>query len=113
MRPATTAAVGTSAWGLPDPMPEPSRSARGRGSGRGGDRLQEPVVDGQREPLSGLAVGAIGEGPAAEMDDVLAGGVAVEDLEQEEVEGGGRVEDALPPLVPDLGAGLLDGLRRQ
>jgi hypothetical protein len=47
------------------------------------------------------------------VDDMLASGVAVEDLEQEEGDGGGRVEDALPPLVPDLGAGLFDGLRRQ
>ena len=28
-----------------------------------------------------------------------AGGVAVEDLEQEQVDGGGRVEDAFPPGV--------------
>src|SRR5207302_6395921 len=61
----------------------------------------------------GLAVGAVGEGPDAEVDDVGAGGVAVEDLEQEEIDRGGRVEDPLAPGVFGLAAGLLDGLHGQ
>ena len=43
------------------------------------------MEDGQREPLAGLAVGAVGEGPLAEVDDMLARGVAVEDLEDVEI----------------------------
>jgi hypothetical protein len=45
----------------------------------------------------------------AEVDDVGAGGVAVEDLEQEQVDRGGRVKDAFPPGVMALAADLLDG----
>jgi hypothetical protein len=71
------------------------------------------VEDGQREPLAGLAVGTVGEGPAAEVDDMATGGVAVEDLEQEEVDGGDRVEEATAPGVALLAAGVLDGLGGQ
>ena len=87
----------------PDPMPEPSRCALSRGSGRGGDDLEEPVVDPQREVLPGLAIElSVGDGPAAEVDDVLAGCVPVKDLEQEQVDRGGRVEDQSPPGVARL-----------
>ncbi len=77
---------------------------------RAATRASEAAEDGQGEPLAGLAVGAVGEGPAAEVDDVLTGGVAVEDLEQEQVDGGDRVEDAIAPGVFLLLARLLDGL---
>ena len=98
----------------PDPMARASAiRRRWRLADGGGDLLEEPVVDGQGEPLAGLAVGAVGEGPAAEVDDVLAGGVAVEDLEQEQVDGGDGVEDAVPPAMADLAAGLLDGFLGQ
>jgi len=47
------------------------------------------------------------------MHDMLTGGVAVEDLEQEEVEGGGGVEDSSPPAMSHLMAPLLDRLLGQ
>src|SRR5262249_2111322 len=94
----------------PDAMPAPAGRAGGRGAERGGGPLQEPVEQRQGESLAGLAVGAVGEGPLAEVDDVGAGGVAVEDLEHEEPDGGGRVEDAVAPGVVDVTAALLDGL---
>jgi hypothetical protein len=47
------------------------------------------------------------------VDDVLTGGVAVEDLEQEEVDGGDRIQEAAPPGVLLLAASVLDGLRGQ
>ena len=97
----------------PDPVAEPSRAARGGGPEGPGGGLQESVEDGQGEPLAGLAVAAVGEGPAAEVGHMAAGGVAVEDLEQEEVDGGGGVEDACPPAVVDLAARLLDRLPGQ
>ena len=67
------------------------------------------MVEGQRESLAGLAVGAVGEGPLAEVDDMLAGGVAVEDLEQEQVDGRDGVEDAVAPAMADGLAGVGDG----
>ena len=57
---------------------------RGGPAARLSDPLEKPVKDAKRQPLAGLAVGAVGEGPAAELDDVSAGGVAVEDLEDEQ-----------------------------
>ena len=97
----------------PDPVPEPSRTGRVGGSEGGGGRLQERVVDGQWEPFASLTVGAVGEGPDAEMDDMANGGVAVEDLEQEEIDGGRGVEDASPPRVAGLTAGRFDGFSGQ
>jgi hypothetical protein len=47
------------------------------------------------------------------VDDVPAGGVAVEDLEQEEVDRGGRVEDPPAPGVVALATRLLDGFLGQ
>ena len=60
--------------------------------------------------FSSLAVGVTGEGPDPEVDDMLAGGIAVEDLEQEQVDGGGRIEDAVAPAMADGLAGVGDGL---
>src|SRR4051794_8744675 len=76
-------------------------------AGRGA--LQEALPDAQGQPLAGLAVGAGGEGPAAEVDDVLAGGIAVEDLEQEQVDGRDGIEDAVAPAMADGRAGVGDG----
>src|SRR5262249_42213416 len=49
----------------------------------------------------------------SEVDHVLTGRVAVEDLEQEEVDGGRRVEDALAPAMLGLAAGFSDRLPGQ
>ena len=75
-------------------MAEPAGLRGGRLTDVGGGLLQQGVIDGQWQSLAGLAIGAVGGGPLAEVDDVLAGGVAVEDLEQEEVDGDGRAEAA-------------------
>ena len=94
----------------PDAMAEPARRRRRWRPGASRRSAPAAVEDGQRQPLAGLAVGAVGEGPAAEVDDMPTGGVAVEDLEEEEVDGGDRVEEAFPPGVVGLAAGVLDGL---
>ena len=59
----------------------------GLGAARGGDGALEAVEEGDGEPLAGLAVGGIGEGESAEMREVADGGIAVEDLLEEEVGG--------------------------
>ena len=94
----------------PDAMAAPAGAVGGRDRSAAAVRLQQVLPDGQGEPLAGLAVGAGGEGPAAEVDDVLAGGVAVEDLEEEQVDGGDGVEDAVAPAVADGAAGVADGV---
>jgi hypothetical protein len=94
----------------PDPMTAPAAGRLGGASQARRGGLQEALPKRQGQPLAGLAVGAGGEGPAAEMDDVLAGGIAVEDLEQEQVDGGDRIEDAVAPAMADGLAGVGDGL---
>jgi len=42
-----------------------------------------------------------------------ARGVAVQDLQDEQVNGRNRVEHAVPPDVADSGANVFNGLRRQ
>ena len=96
----------------PDPMTEPTRSVGGSGSERGGGLLEEPLEDGQRETLAGLAVGTDAERPTAEMDHMLTGRIPVEDLKQEEVDRGGGVEESVPPAVTVLATSLLNGVFR-
>src|SRR5262245_29306538 len=96
----------------PDSVPEPE-CALGGGSHRGGGSFYKPVVHGQGDPLACQAEGAGGKGPATEVNDMLASGVAVEDLQQEEVDGRCRVEDPLSPAMLGLAAGLFDGLAGQ
>jgi hypothetical protein len=67
----------------------------------------------QGESLAGLAVGAVADAPGAEVDDVPNGGVAVEDLEHEEPDGGGGVEEPFPPEVIDLLSAGFDGFPGQ
>ena len=54
-----------------------------------------------------------GELPPGQPRQVGDGGAAVEDLEDEQVDGGDRVEDSLPPRVTDLVAQRAKGVRRQ
>lgn len=82
---------------------------RGGPAPRLSDRFEQPVEDAERQSLAGLAVGAFREGPAAERDDVSTDGVAVEDLEEEQVDGDDQVEEAVPPGVALLAAGGLEG----
>jgi hypothetical protein len=78
----------------------------------GTDRVGDPALQGgeerQREPGPGLAVGRGVDRGAAEVAEVGAGGVAVQDLPQEEAGGDDRAELALAPPVAGLLAGLVD-----
>jgi hypothetical protein len=53
--------------------------------------------------------GPIGEGSSGEERDVIQGGVAAEDLDEEPVEDGDKCEQAGPPGVAGLAAGVVDG----
>jgi hypothetical protein len=71
------------------------------------------MPDAQGEPLASPAGGAGGGGPAGEVDDVLAGGVAVEDLREEQGDGGDRAEPPLAPAMMLVAAGLANRLGAQ
>ncbi len=94
----------------PDAMAEPSGGVRRGLPRRVDDPLQGAVIDARGQPLAGLAGGVGGEGPTPEVDDVAAGDVAVEDLEQEEVDGGDRVEGPSSPAIVFAAAGVGDGV---
>ena len=64
------------------------------------------------QSLASFTVGGGGEGPLPELDDMLAGGVAVEDLEHEERDRGDGVERAIAPGIARVAAGVSDGLGR-
>jgi hypothetical protein len=76
----------------------------------GGDVSEQVLVEGQGQAAAGLAVGDTGAVELGQSRDVVAGGVAVEDLQGEELDGGGGVEEAVPPAVAQVGAELVDGL---
>jgi hypothetical protein len=78
-----------------------------------GDSLEQALEDGQRQPSPGLAVRLAGAADIAEPGHVGTRRVAVEDLEDEQVQGGHRVEDAFAPGVADRGTGLANRLGRQ
>ena len=94
----------------PDPVPVPGRLGRRRRPDRLGDSLGQAAEHPQGEPLPSGTIGGVGEVPLAEVDDVRTGGVAVKDLEDEQVDGGHGVEHSLPPGVFFLLACLLDGV---
>ena len=71
------------------------------------------MVDAEREPFPRLTVGVTGEGPDAEVDDMLAGGIAVEDLEEEQVDGRDGAEEPFAPGIVLLTAGGFDGFGGQ
>ena len=75
-----------------------------------GDPPGEAAEDPQRESLPRGAVGAVGEVPSAEVNGVLTGGVAVEDLKDEQVDRGDRVENPVAPGVLFLQACVPDGI---
>jgi hypothetical protein len=92
---------------------KPSAFVVGGLAGRGGGLLQQVMLDSQWRSLAGLAVGAVGEGPTAELDEMLIAGGAVKDLEQEEVYDGDRVKETLAAVVVLLSTSVADGVRRQ
>ena len=64
-------------------MTEPIGAPGGRRTELRGDHLDEGLQDGEGQSLASFAVSCGAESPPSELDDVLTGGVAVEDLEQE------------------------------
>ena len=94
-------------------MASPGRLGRRRRPDAFGDPLGEAAEHPQWEPLPRGAVGGVGEVPSAEVDDVRAGGVPVEDLQEEQIDGGHRVENPLAPGVFLLLASPLDGVGRK
>ena len=62
----------------------------------------------QRQLLAGLAVGRAGEGEAGQVDQVADGRVAVEHLEQEQIDGVDRPELPLAEGMADLAADAQD-----
>jgi hypothetical protein len=86
------------------------------GALRPGLRDEAPVeaaehgpVDRQREPCPRLAEGRVGERAAGHQRDVVQGGVAVEDLDDEPAEDGDGGQEAVAPAVPGVAAGVVDG----
>ena len=70
---------------------------------------EQDAEDRQRQPGPGLAEGAVGEGAAGHQRDVGQGGVAVEDLDEEPVDGGGRSQQTTgAPGVSDRQASGVD-----
>ncbi len=81
--------------------------------GRFGDesldqRAKDCSVNGRRKSGSRLAIGRV-ERFLGERCDMLKGGIATEDLEQEPVKGGIGTEDPGSPTVPNLPTDPLDG----
>lgn len=89
-------------------MPVPARCRRRGCPDPGGDSLAKAAEDPQGEPLPRGAVDAVREVPLAEVDGVLTGGVAVEDLKEEQVDSSHRVEEPVAPGVFFLITCLLD-----
>jgi len=84
-----------------------------RGHRRVADARQQALDHRQRQPGTGLAVGAGREAPRREVTHFAARHVAVHDLLDEQRDGGGGVQLAVAPRVAELGAHLLDDRGRQ
>jgi len=84
----------------PQPPPPPILAIDERAD-RVSDSGEEVLKYGQRQSGTGLAVRGGGERPPGQMREVGAGGVAVEDLEHEQVNGRDRVQNPIPPCVTD------------
>src|SRR5687768_15558040 len=93
----------------PVAVPAPG-GVEGRTQG-GADAAQEGLEDMQRQAGAGVAVGGVAEDLVRELPESSHGDIALEDLEQEEMDGGNRVEHALPEVVTHLATDLEDGLR--
>jgi hypothetical protein len=55
-----------------------------------------------------ISIGRAGEREAADADEVIDGGIAVEDLREEQVDEGDGVEETAAPGVLDVAAGVND-----
>ena len=92
----------------PGPMTMPQPDGVVQGFARVDETLEKRLEDGQGEPGSGLAVGRGGELEAAQAWQMGAGGIVVEDLEDEQMDGRHRVEDAVTPTATH---GMTEGLQ--
>jgi len=87
-------------------MRQPSPGRLGVGSQGRGDALQQGLQDGQRQAGAGLAERRGREGMADEVGQMRQRGVAVEDLDEEDMDDRKRVEEAPPPGMTE-GSGVL------
>ena len=92
----------------PGPMAMPEADRVVQGLARVDEALEQHLEDGHGEPGAGLAVGRGGELEAAQAWQMAAGGVVVEDLQDEQMDGRHRVED---PVTPAASHGLTEGLQ--
>ena len=75
-----------------------------------GQAAKQPLEDPQREPLARLAEGRAGERLAAAAGHVVERGILIEDLEHEQMDRIGGVEEPILPGVVLLATGVVDGL---
>jgi hypothetical protein len=86
-------------------MARPPAITRGAGGGRAGDARAEEIKEAERESGAGLTVGRGAEAQARQLGQRTAGGVALENWEQEERRGrAGREQAVAPGGRPDLPA---------
>ena len=91
-------------------MPLPTPVVAGRRGDRLDEALEQSLEDGQRQACSSLTVGRRGESATGQEAEVINGGVAVEDLDEEPVDQGRRGQMTDPPTMTDPTAGLFDGV---
>src|SRR5271168_3271119 len=97
----------------PHAMTQPIGTLLGHRAEPGGHLFDQDLQDDQGQSHASLAVGRGAEGPPSEVNDMLTGGIAVEDLEQEERGGGDRIELAIAPGIAGLATGLTNGFRAE
>ena len=95
-------------------MAMPPPFVQGRPLHRAAETLEEESEEAQRESGASLTVGRRTEPQARQMGQMTAGGVAMKDLQQEELHGGDGREHAVTPCgIPDLTAHRQDGFGLQ
>ena len=94
---------------MKDPMPTPTSVVVDPGSEPLGDPNQEFLEEFPGQAGAGLAVGRSREAEPAETRKMLDRGVAVQDLEQEQMNRGDGVQERATPGVSDLAAEVEDG----
>ena len=95
-------------------MAMPPPFVQGGSLHRAAEALEEEVKEAQRESGARLTVGRRTEPQARQMGQMAAGGVAMQNLQQEELHGGDWREHAVAPRgIPDLPAHRQDGFGLQ
>jgi len=90
----------------------PPAFVQGRPLHRAAEALEEAVKEAQREFGTRLTGGRRTEPQARQMGQMTAGGVAMENLQQEELYGGDRCEHAItPPCIANLATHRENGVR--